>query len=118
MGKIYISPLNLLKMKLKFMLQDVSFVLPGGRRLALVGPTGGGKTTLISLLFRFYHPQRGQIFLDGVDIQTLPLASLRRRLGLVLQDIVLFPGTILENLRLGHQDISETTVTRALSLVG
>lgn len=101
-----------------WVLEDVNLVIPRGARYAVVGPTGSGKTTLINLLFRFYHPQRGAIYLDGVDIETIPLDELRRRMGLVMQDIVLFPGSILDNLRLDDESISEDQVLAALGTVG
>jgi ATP-binding cassette subfamily B protein len=68
--------------------------------VALVGPTGSGKTTVIRLLCRLYEPQRGRILLDGIDIRDLPIATLRQRLGVVLQDTFLFSGTVADNLRL------------------
>ncbi|HPZ08002.1 MAG TPA: ABC transporter ATP-binding protein [Candidatus Eremiobacteraeota bacterium] len=101
----------------EWVLKDISFFLPPGKRLAIVGPTGAGKTTLTSLLFRFYESQKGQILLDGVDISTLPLEILRKRLGLVLQDIILFPGTILDNLRMEEKSISSERVLKALDVI-
>jgi ATP-binding cassette, subfamily B, multidrug efflux pump len=81
-------------------LQDFSIRIAPGEHVALVGPTGSGKTTVIRLLCRLYEPQQGRILLDGVDIRDLPLASLRQRLGVVLQDTFLFSGTVADNLRL------------------
>jgi len=101
----------------EWVLKDISFFLPRGKRLAIVGPTGGGKTTLTNLLFRFYTPQKGEILLDGVNIQTIPVNTLRKKLGLVLQDIILFPGTVLENLRLESPEIPESKVVSALENV-
>ncbi|MBN1552161.1 ABC transporter ATP-binding protein [bacterium] len=101
----------------EWVLKDVSFTVPKGGRTAVVGPTGSGKTTLISLLYRFYIPQKGTIYVDGKDILTIDLMDLRRKLGLVLQDIVLFPGSILENMRLENPDILEETVLNALKSV-
>ncbi len=101
----------------EWILKDVSFTIPKGDKVAIVGPTGSGKTTIISLLFRFYEPQKGTITIDGVDIRTIPLDTLRRKLGLVLQDIVLFPGSILDNLRLEDDRISEESVMRAIQTV-
>ncbi len=101
----------------EWILKDISFFLPEGQRLAIVGPTGGGKTTLTNLLFRFYEPQKGQIFIDGVDISTIPLQVLRKRLGLVLQDIILFHGSILDNLRLEETSIGEERVIKALETI-
>lgn len=101
-----------------WVLQDINLVIPRGKRFAVVGTTGSGKTTLVNLLFRFYRPQRGAIFLDGVNILGIPLETLRRQMGLVLQDIVLFPGTVLDNLRLDNQNISDECVMNALRTVG
>lgn len=81
-------------------LQDLSFAIEPGEHVALVGPTGSGKSTVIRLLCRLYEPQQGRILLDGVDIRELPIASLRRRLGVVLQDTFLFSGSVADNLRL------------------
>jgi ATP-binding cassette subfamily B protein len=84
-------------------LEDLSFRIAPGEHVAIVGPTGSGKTTVIRLLCRLYEPQAGRILLDGVDIRELPLALLRRRLGVVLQDTFLFSGTVADNLRLDAQ---------------
>ena len=81
-------------------LTDLSFRIDPGEHVALVGPTGSGKTTVIRLLCRLYEPQAGRILLDGVDIRDLPQASLRQRLGVVLQDTFLFSGSVADNLRL------------------
>ncbi len=81
-------------------LTDLSFSISAGEHVALVGPTGSGKTTVIRLLCRLYEPQQGRILLDGVDIRELPIAALRERLGVVLQDTFLFSGNVADNLRL------------------
>jgi ATP-binding cassette subfamily B protein len=81
-------------------LQDLSFRIAPGEHVALVGPTGSGKTTIIRLLCRLYEPQRGRILLDGIDIRQLPIPTLRQRLGVVLQDTFLFSGNVADNLRL------------------
>ncbi len=81
-------------------LEDLSFEIAPGEHVALVGPTGSGKTTVIRLLCRLYEPQRGRILLDGIDIRELPIATLRQRLGVVLQDTFLFSGNVADNLRL------------------
>jgi ATP-binding cassette subfamily B protein len=81
-------------------LTDLSFRIAPGEHVALVGPTGSGKTTVIRLLCRLYEPQQGRILLDGVDIRELPIHTLRRRLGVVLQDTFLFSGSVADNLRL------------------
>ena len=85
-----------------WVLRDVSFEVPAGQRVGIVGATGAGKTTIISLLLRFYDVQRGRILVDGVDIRELDLADLRGICGLVLQDVYLFSGSIVENVRLGR----------------
>lgn len=81
-------------------LRNLSFRIAAGEHVALVGPTGSGKTTVIRLLCRLYEPQQGRILLDGQDIRSLPTQDLRRQLGVVLQDTFLFSGTVADNLRL------------------
>ena len=83
-------------------LEDFSVTIPAGQKVALVGETGSGKTTIISLLARFYEPQAGCIRLDGVDIRDIPKARLRRNLAIVLQDVHLFSGTVAENISYGR----------------
>jgi ATP-binding cassette subfamily B multidrug efflux pump len=101
-----------------WVLRDVSFRIAPGETFAIVGHTGAGKTTLISLLLRFYDVQRGQILLDGVDIRTIDLQNLRRQFGIVLQDSFLFTGSIDSNVRLGTTDIDTKTVQHALDEIG
>ncbi len=101
-----------------WVLRDVSFTAEPGQTLALVGATGSGKTTILSLLLRFYEPQRGRITIDGVDVRELPLAELRHQVGLVLQDVFLFSGSIAENVTLGNPDVSTEQVAQAARLVG
>ncbi len=101
-----------------WVLRDVSFRVEPGQTIAIVGHTGAGKTTLISLLLRFYDVQRGQIFLDGKDIRTIELQDLRRQFGIVLQDPFLFTGTIETNIRLGTPGIDRTTVEHAVEEIG
>ncbi|PYT88824.1 MAG: antibiotic ABC transporter ATP-binding protein [Acidobacteria bacterium] len=101
-----------------WVLRDVSFRVEPGQTFAIVGHTGAGKTTLISLLLRFYDIQRGQILLDGKDIRAINLQDLRRQFGIVLQDPFLFTGTIETNVRLGTQNIENATVERAIEEVG
>src|SRR5213080_1671379 len=86
-----------------WVLRDVSFAIEPGETVAIVGHTGAGKTTIISLLMRFYDVQKGAIKIDGVDIKEMDLAELRRRFGVVLQDPFLFTGTIAGNIRLGTE---------------
>jgi ATP-binding cassette subfamily B protein len=101
----------------EWVLKGVGFKVEPGRTLALVGHTGAGKTTIINLLLRFYDPQRGVILLDGVDIRTIPVKELRSRIGYVQQDIFLFAGDVLTNIRLSNP-ISEERVAAAASRVG
>jgi ATP-binding cassette subfamily B multidrug efflux pump len=98
-------------------LRDVSFVVEPGQRVAIVGATGSGKTTIISLLLRFYDVQEGRITIDGVDVRTFDLATLRSLFGLVLQDVSLFSGSIASNVRLGETSIDDADVQAALAAV-
>ena len=100
-----------------WILRDVSFVIEPGETIAIVGHTGAGKTTIISLLMRFYEIQRGAIRIDGVDIRELDLKDLRRRFGVVLQDPFLFTGTIENNIRLGSDWIADEQVEAAAESV-
>jgi ATP-binding cassette, subfamily B, multidrug efflux pump len=97
--------------------ENVSFTIEPGETVAVVGHTGAGKTTLSSLLLRYYDVQEGEILLDGVDIRRLRLADLRRNFGLVLQDSFLFSGTITSNIRLGTEWISDAEVRDSARLV-
>jgi ATP-binding cassette, subfamily B, multidrug efflux pump len=101
-----------------WVLRDVSFRIRAGERVAIVGHTGAGKTSLISLLLRFYEPQRGEILLDGVNIRDVGLRELRDRFGLVLQDIFLFSRDIAYNVRMGRADIDDERVREAALRVG
>lgn len=99
-----------------WVLKDVSFTVEPGQSFAFVGETGAGKSTIISLLSRFYAPQKGQILLDGRDISLLSLEQLRQHVAVVLQDVFLFSGSISENVRLGNREITDEQVDRALRL--
>src|ERR1700676_4212863 len=101
-----------------WVLRDVSFRVEPGQTLAIVGHTGAGKTTPISLLLRFYDVQRGQILLDGIDIRTINIQNLRQQFGIVLQDSFLFTGTIESNVRLGSPGIDRSTVENAIDEIG
>ncbi len=101
-----------------WVLRDVSFRVKPGETFAIVGHTGAGKTTLISLLLRFYDIQRGQILLDGTDIRMIELQDLRRQFGIVLQDPFLFTGTIETNIRLGTPGITRPAVESAVEEIG
>jgi ATP-binding cassette subfamily B multidrug efflux pump len=100
-----------------WVLRDVSFTIEPGQTVAFVGHTGAGKTTIISLLLRFYDVQRGAIRIDGVDIRDMDLGELRRRYGVVLQDPFLFSGTIAGNIRLGTRWIEDQMVEDAAEQV-
>jgi ATP-binding cassette, subfamily B, multidrug efflux pump len=101
-----------------WVLRDVSFRIPAGKRWAVVGATGAGKSTLINLLMRFYEPQRGEILYDGVPISRVPVKQLRDRIGLVLQDVFLFSEDVRFNIALGRTDLSDAAVERAAERVG
>ena len=101
----------------EWVLKGVSFSVEPGRTLALVGHTGAGKTTIVNLLLRFYDPQRGEILIDGRDVRDIPLGELRSLIGYVQQDIFLFAGDVLTNIRLSN-DIPEEDVARAAARVG
>ena len=98
-------------------LSNLSFRIAPGEHVALVGPTGSGKTTVIRLLCRLYEPQSGRILLDGIDIRELPQATLRQRLGVVLQDTFLFSGSVADNLRL-DADIPSDQLRRLATELG
>ena len=98
---------------LDWILRDVSFAIEPGETVAIVGHTGAGKTTLISLLLRFYDVQKGAVRIDGIDVKEMDLNDLRRRFGVVLQDPFLFSGTIGGNIRLGTGGIEDAQVARA-----
>ncbi len=99
--------------ELDWVLRDVSFTIEPGETVAVVGHTGAGKTTLISLLLRFYDVQKGAIRIDGIDVKEMDLNDLRRRFGVVLQDPFLFSGTVGGNIRLGSEWIADEDVEKA-----
>jgi ATP-binding cassette subfamily B protein len=101
-----------------WVLRDISFTAQPGERIAIVGHTGAGKTSLVNLLMRFYEPQRGQILFDGVPINEFDPLALRERIGLVLQDVFLFSRDVAYNIRLGRDDIDDGAVRAAAERVG
>ena len=101
----------------EWVLRDVSFVVEAGERIAIVGHTGAGKTTVIKLLNRTYDVQRGRVLVDGVDVRDWDLTALRRRIGVVLQDVFLFSGTIATNLTLERDDVPLSVAIAAAQTV-
>ena len=99
-------------------LRDVSFRLAPGTHVALVGASGSGKSTIVKLLQRFYDVDRGRILVDGLDVRAWDPAALRRRVGVVAQDVVLFRGSVLRNLTLGRADVRRADVVRAVARTG
>jgi ATP-binding cassette subfamily B protein len=95
------------------LIEDLSLVAEPGRTVAIVGPTGAGKTTLVNLIMRFYELDRGRILLDGRDIATMPRDELRSNIGMVLQDTWLFGGTIRDNLAYGNLDATDAQIREA-----
>jgi ATP-binding cassette subfamily B protein len=98
---------------IEWILKDVTFTIEPGQTVAIVGHTGAGKTTLTSLMMRFYDVTAGQILLDGVDLREQDLSALRQHFAVVLQDPFLFTGTLAENIRLGNDKITEATLRQA-----
>ena len=94
----------------EWVLRDVSFTIQPGEKVAIVGATGAGKTSIISLINRMYEPTRGQILLDDVDIAHVPLDQVRRRIGVVLQEVFIFSGSVRDNIALGDEGVSDEAV--------
>ncbi|MBI1291077.1 ATP-binding cassette domain-containing protein [bacterium] len=101
-----------------WVLKGVSFTIEEGQTVAIVGPTGSGKTTLMSLLCRFYEIQKGAILIDGVDIRQMRQHDLRRKIAIVLQDVFLFHGSVRENVRLGNKQITDEKIEEVCREVG
>ena len=101
-----------------YVLKNISFKAAPGETIALVGATGAGKTSVINLLSRFYEIRQGVIRLDGVDIREYTLSGLRKNIGVVLQDVFLFSGSIRDNITLGNPDITDAEIMQAARLVG
>jgi len=102
----------------KPLIQNLSLEVKPGSTVAIVGPTGGGKTTLVNLLMRFYEPNSGRILIDGVDVQTVTRDSLRQSFGMVLQDTWLFSGSIFENIAYGKTGAAREEVEEAARKAG
>lgn len=101
-----------------YVLKDIHFSVKAGETVALVGHTGSGKTSIISLLNRLYHIQKGEIRIDGVNIEQYRLDNLRRNIGVVLQDVFLFSGSVMDNITLRNPAISREQVIRAAQMIG
>ncbi len=101
-----------------YVLKDISFSINAGETLAIVGHTGSGKTSIISLLNRLYHIQKGSITIDDKDIETYRLEALRSKIAVVLQDVFLFSGSVMDNVTLRNPDIKKEEVIRAAKLIG
>jgi ATP-binding cassette subfamily B protein len=102
----------------EYVLKGISFEVKSGQTVALVGATGAGKTSIINLLSRFYEINKGTISIDGHDLKDYDLDELRKHIGLVLQDVFLFSGTIADNISLGNKSITEAQMWEAADLVG
>lgn len=102
----------------KLVLKDISLSINNGENIAIVGPSGGGKTTLTNLIPRFYDVNEGSVKIDGVDIRDIKLSSLRDNIGIVQQDVYLFSGSILDNIRYGKPDASIEDIEKAADLAG
>ncbi len=101
-----------------WILKDISFEIRHGEKIAIVGATGSGKTTLINILSKLYPFQKGSITIDGIQLQEIEEHSLRKLVGVVMQDVFLFSGTIKENLAFGNPDVSDDTIREAATIVG
>ncbi len=98
-------------------LKKVSFFAEKGQTVAIVGPTGAGKTTIVNLLSRFYNVDSGQILIDGINIENVTIKSLRRQMGVMMQDSFIFSGTIMDNIRYGNNEVSDEAVIEAAKTV-
>ncbi len=115
-GNVYFENVNFGYNEEKLVLKDFSIDVKAGEKIALVGPTGAGKTTVVNLITRFYDINSGLITLDGVNIEDLPKDGLRSSIGIVLQDTVLFTGTIRDNIRFGRLDATDEEIVAAAKM--
>ncbi len=116
-GEVVFSHVSFSYEKDTKVLDDVSFRIKPGETIALVGPTGAGKTTVVNLISRFYDVQEGAVLIDGKDVQTVTLESLRRQMGIMTQDNFLFSGTVKENIRYGKLDATDEEIIAAAKAV-
>ncbi len=112
-GKITIKDVTFRYDNKESILENFNLDIEAGKMVALVGPSGGGKTTICNLIPRFYDYESGQIFIDDVDISTVTLKSLRENIGIVQQDVFLFTGTIKENIMYGNPNATDEEVIEA-----
>lgn len=116
-GHVQFDKVNFSYEKGNPILKDINFTITPGMSVAIVGPTGAGKTTIINLLSRFYNPDSGKILIDGLDILDLQIKSIRKQVGVMLQDSFLFSGTIMENIRYGRLDATDEECIEAAKTV-
>jgi ATP-binding cassette subfamily B protein len=112
-GKVELQEVNFKYIESQPLIHDFNLSVEPGQTVAIVGPTGAGKTTIVNLLMRFYELDSGRILLDGVDIASMPREKVRRNFGMVLQDTWLFGGTIRENIAYGNTDATEAEIVQA-----
>jgi ATP-binding cassette subfamily B multidrug efflux pump len=118
LGKVEFDKVNFAYVENRYVLRNISFTMQPGQTIAIVGHTGSGKTSIISLLNRLYHIQEGQIRIDDVPIDAYQLAALRRSIGVVLQDVFLFSGSVVDNITLRNEEIPMDKVIEAARLIG
>ena len=116
-GHVQFDKVNFSYEKGNPILKDINFTITPGMSVAIVGPTGAGKTTIINLLSRFYNPDNGKILIDGLDIMDLQIKSIRKQVGVMLQDSFLFSGTIMENIRYGKLEATDEECIMAAKTV-
>ncbi len=117
-GKVEFDKVNFAYVDNRYVLRNISFTMQPGQTIAIVGHTGSGKTSIISLLNRLYHIQEGQIRIDDVPIDDYQLAALRHSIGVVLQDVFLFSGSVVDNITLRNEEIPMEKVIEAARLIG
>lgn len=116
-GHVQFDKVNFSYEKGNPILKDINFTITPGMSVAIVGPTGAGKTTIINLLSRFYNPDNGKILIDGLDIMDLQIKSIRKQVGVMLQDSFLFSGTIMDNIRYGRLNATDEECIEAAKTV-
>jgi ATP-binding cassette subfamily B protein len=112
-GKVELQEVNFKYVENQPLIHDFNLSVEPGQTVAIVGPTGAGKTTIVNLLMRFYELDSGRILLDGIDIASMPREKVRRNFGMVLQDTWLFGGTIRENIAYGNTEATEAEIVQA-----